>query len=141
MFTKNFDSIVDGTFEGSLVEGTEHSDKYKALKNEARKKVYTDERVLQIEYAGFRAIGGLLDMFFPALVSKKRTAKDEKLLTLFPTDYLNLSEGPQEKDNQASLEKLSQYQRVLVAADYISGMTDGFAVDLFQKLSGVKLPT
>lgn len=141
VFTDNFDSIVDGTFEGSLIERARHSEEYEALKSEARKKVYTDERVLQIEYAGFRAIGGLLDMLFPALMNDTRSAKDEKLLTLFPKEYLNLSGGPQEVDNRESLEKLTSYQRVLVATDYISGMTDGFAVDLFQKLSGVKLPT
>lgn len=146
VFVEAFGSIVEGTFDASLIEYTPFKERYKKLTGLARKKVYTDERVLQIEYAGFQAIGGLLDMLFEALEVNQRvpqTARGKKLLALFPTDYLNLSASFQDSlnDNSLYLESLTPYQRMLVATDYISGMTDGFAVDLFQKLSGIKLPT
>jgi dGTPase len=46
---------------------------------------------------------------------------------------------PPERD--AAIERLTKYQRLLCVTDSISGMTDGFAVELFQRLSGIKLST
>jgi len=44
-------------------------------------------------------------------------------------------------ERDATIERLTKYQRLLCVTDSISGMTDGFAVELFQRLSGIKLPT
>ena len=41
---------------------------------------------------------------------------------------------------KADLEQLSAYERVLLATDFVSGMTDSFAVDLYQRIRGISLP-
>ena len=48
--------------------------------------------------------------------------------------------GAHEPDRNKAIASLSPYQRLLCVTDYISGMTDGFAVELYQRLSGIKLP-
>jgi dGTPase len=48
--------------------------------------------------------------------------------------------GAHEPDRHKALERLTAYQRLLCVTDYISSMTDGFAVELYQRLSGIKLP-
>jgi dGTPase len=40
---------------------------------------------------------------------------------------------------EAALSELSMYKKLLIVTDYVSGMTDRFAVDLYHKLSGLRL--
>lgn len=40
----------------------------------------------------------------------------------------------------ADLERLSAYERTLLATDFVSGMTDSFAVELYQRIRGISLP-
>lgn len=140
VFMDYLDDIESGKFPTSLIEATDLSDPYSALKKLARERVYTDSRVLQIEYAGYQAIGGLLEMYAGAMMADCPDRKDSKLRTLFPQHYLifpdtaPLTEGDR-------LDHLSAYQRLLTVTDYICGMTDTYAIDLYQKLSGIKLPS
>ena len=118
----------------------------RAAKNLAREKVYRHERVLQIEYAGYQTIGGLLEMLYAALCESGDGAKQEKLRNLFPLDFLkrprNSSFSASEERDPASfyLVFMTQYERLLAVTDYVSGMTDRFAVQLFQRFSGIRLP-
>jgi dGTPase len=145
-FKGMLETIEDGKLYVSLVNASPVADKYRTLKNLAAEKVYTHERVLQIEYAGFQTIGGLLDMFYEALCEGGDDERDAKLRGLFPTDLLRRprSSGFQaieEKDPaRFYLELMTKYERLLAVTDYVSGMTDRFAVQLFQRLSGIRLP-
>ena len=123
-----------------LISKTDIVEKYKALRNLAIQKVYTNERVLLVEYAGYQAIGGLLDIYSTALVTDDPSRKSGNVRQLIPEHYLRRGS---EKGNTRKelLAMLSPYQRLLVVADYIAGMTDGFAIDRYQKLSGIKLPS
>ena len=38
------------------------------------------------------------------------------------------------------LEQLSAYERMLLVTDFVSGMTDSFAVELYQRIRGISLP-
>ena len=140
VFEENLETIEAGDFTQSLISGTKIKAEYMALKTMAQEKVYTDQQVLQVEYAGYQAIGGLLDIYASALVTNDKSRKAGNVRQLFPEHYLRL--GSVEGTNRTELlERLSPYQRLLVVADYIAGMTDSFAIDLFQKLSGIKLPS
>jgi dGTPase len=102
--------------------------------------------VVQIEYAGYQTIGGLLDMFYSALCGANDSPKDEKLRLLLPTDFLyrkgfSRRIAKEEKDPiVAYLEVMTPYERLLAVTDYVSGMTDRFAIQLYQRLSGIRLP-
>ena len=62
-----------------------------------------------------------------------------KLVDLFPISYLGDPDGS-DGSKRAALDKLEAYRRILAVTDYVAGMTDTFAVNLFQKLSGIRLP-
>jgi dGTPase len=140
VFRDNLEAIENGDFTESLIAKTSSYSDYKNLKDLAKKQVYTNERVLQIEYVGFQAIGGLLEIYSSAILSDNPNPKDEKLRQLFPLQQLQYPEK-QFTTHEECLNLLSPYQRLLAVTDYISGMTDSFAVDLYQKLSGIKLPS
>jgi dGTPase len=134
VFEANLGEIERGEFDRPLIKDTEFAKPYGELKAFEKDHVYTDERALEIEYAGFHTIGGLLDMFCEAVLAESPTPAEEKLLKLLPSDTFD---RPGAKCRR---EELTPYQRVLAVTDHVSGMTDSYAVELYQKLSGIRLP-
>lgn len=139
-FAEHIRAMEAGRFEQSLVSARpEASQKLEAITDITREKGYWSERVLQIEAAGFRTLGGLLDMFVPAVLADTPDREQKKLRQLLPLEFFQRP-GPYEEDRDEAIRRLSPYQRLLCVTDYVSGMTDGFAVELYQRLSGIKLP-
>jgi dGTPase len=140
VFSEAVQEMEQGRWEQSLVSAREPmKGRIKAIKRITREKGYESERVLQIESAGFKTLGGLLDMFASAVVTEAPNKEEKKLRQLLPLEFLQRP-GPHELDRNEAIRRLSPYQRLLCVTDYISGMTDGFAVELYQRLSGIKLP-
>lgn len=147
VFLEHSEEMERGEWETPLVSADEDVRKQlDVIKRITRRLGYESERVLQIESAGFKTLGGLLDMFASAVVTDKPNREERKLRQLLPMESFQRPEfadadreKPPERD--AAIRRLSKYQRLLCVTDYISGMTDGFAVELFQRLSGIKLPT
>ncbi|QRN97994.1 dNTP triphosphohydrolase [Archangium violaceum] len=139
-FAEHVMEMEAGSFERSLVSARPEADaRLKTITNITREKGYWSERVLQIEAAGFRTLGGLLDRFAPAVLADTPNREEEKLRQLLPLEFFQRP-GPYVESRKEAIERLNPYQRLLCVTDYVSGMTDGFAVDLYQRLSGIKLP-
>lgn len=132
VFEEKYDGIITGAFDEALTKEIARHSEFERFKELARKKVYTARSVVEIEACGFEVIGGLLDAFVGALDAKatcpaKVKARIRTLLRLIPGG----GEG---------VEKLSGYERMLLATDFVSGMTDSFAVELYQRIRGISLP-
>ncbi|MCH7828192.1 MAG: deoxyguanosinetriphosphate triphosphohydrolase, partial [Bacteroidetes bacterium] len=85
------------------------------------------------EAAGYEVIGGLLDIFIKAVneaAEGKLSTKNKSIVQLLPIQYLN-------KDSKVGS---NLYNRLLRVTDYVSGMTDSFAISLFRRLKGISLP-
>lgn len=123
-------AILDGTFDDPLIRHIPLKEPLVDIYNESKAFVYTDQRVIDIEAAGFEVIGGLLETFVSAaneLVSgQEPSSRSLKYLQLLPKRY-----GIGESD---------PYNRALRLTDYVSGMTDSFAVALYKKIKGISLP-
>jgi dGTPase len=151
VFLENVEAMEEGRWEQSLASVREEVSKpLDAIRGLTRRHGYESERVLQIESAGFKTLGGLLDMFASAVVTDAPNREEKKLRQLLPLELFQRPEHarlegrePDSRDAaiREALARLTKYQRLLCVTDYISGMTDGFAVELFQRLSGIKLPT
>lgn len=128
VFLENEQVILNGTFEGALIK------KIMPLQNAAYKKctevsvsrIYKARDVVDIELAGHRIIGFLLDAFISAI--EKPDANYSRLL---------LSRVPEQFDVYSP----SLYTRILSVLDFVSGMTDVYALDLYRKITGMSLPT
>jgi dGTPase len=116
-----------GQFEDDLIAHSPFSSELQKIKEKSVSRVYATPSVVHIEAAGFGVLGGLLDRIVPALVrdDKARSPQDEKVRQLIPTQFRAGS---------------TKYDKLLAATDFISGMTDSFAVTLFRRLSGIELP-
>jgi len=89
--------------------------------------VYTEDRVVEIEAAGFEVLGGLLDIFTEATIILPDSLRSQKMQELLPNQF-----RPGAKD--------SPYEKLLQLLDFVSGMTDSYAVSLYKKLKGISLP-
>lgn len=69
----------------------------------------------------------LLDHFIPSILKAKdhRKSYDEKALKLIPKQFI-YNEG-------------TDYQKVLGVIDFVSGMTDNYATDLYRKIKGIDI--
>lgn len=129
VFLDNRNTILEGNFNETLAGVINNT--YGSLKNVediSVKKIYGHDTVMQIEVAGYNVMSELLQLFVPALLKKKPSHKDEKLLRLFPyqlTEF-ELTDSP--------------YEKVMNALDYISGMTDEYATEMYRRLKGMVIP-
>ncbi len=124
-FKQNYEAIMNGTFESDLLSQTEYSSLLDDIKELSRRKVYASPNVLQIEAAGFEVLGGLLEKVVPALVNEDKTSAEKKVLQLIPPQF---TKGK------------NKYEKLLSATDFVSGMTDSYAVTLYRRLRGIELP-
>ena len=128
----NYTRLMSGTLDKSLIELTPCASAFSQIKKLQKQHVYSNERVLRVETAGFRVISGLLEHFFEAEcdVSAKggnATQAHKKLHELLPEQYKT-------RDGE------TPYNRLLRVTDYICGMTDRYAVDLYRNIVGISIP-
>jgi dGTPase len=102
------------------------SDQLKIISKVSRDKIYNHSTVLEKEIAGYKVIAGLLEEFVPAAIEEKKSHYNEKLLNLMP--------------NQHQLAKGSTYEKVQSVLDFVAGMTDLYAVELYRKIKGISFP-
>ncbi|HMI59900.1 MAG TPA: hypothetical protein VK518_03300, partial [Puia sp.] len=89
--------------------------------------IYNHRSVVEIEIAGYNVIGGMLKEFFGAILNH-RSVKSEKLLQLISKQFIITGEAGHLYNDMQSI------------VDFISGMTDLFAVDLYRKITGMAFP-
>lgn len=128
-FVDNEQAILDGTFHGSLIGAIEDSrlgEAYKLSSKTAVARIYNAQVVVDIELAGFKIISALLDILLDAVFHPDK-AYSRQLLRRIPLQY--------------DIYAPSDYNKVQSILDYISGMTDVYALDLYRKINGMSLPT
>ena len=127
VFKENYESIMDGRFEKDLTSLCKFSAELKQISKLSISQIYSTPAVLQIEAAGYEILGGLLTKIVPPLLvpPAERTNAHKKIVQIVPAQF---TAGA------------TDYERLLGATDYISGMTDSFALTLFRRLNGIELP-
>ena len=128
VFTDNEQSILDGTFEGALIKHVSEPVRlaYTTCEHRSFKKIYKNKNVLDIELSGYKIISQLIDLFVEAVMTPDRAYS-----------RLLLDRVSQQYDVHAP----DAYDRLMAVVDYISGMTDVFALDLYRKINGESIPT
>ena len=126
-FLENEEKILEGEFEGSLIKHISElpASTYKHCEALSMEKIYRSRDVLDIELAGFRIISTLLDLMIDAVRSPEK-AYSQLLINRVSDQY--------------NIKAPALYERIQAVLDYISGMTDVFALDLYRKINGNSLP-
>ena len=98
---------------------------YRACAQLAKERIYKAREVLDVELAGYRIIYTLLDLMTDAALHPDK-AYSRQLIDRVP--------------NQYQLRHPALHGRLMGALDYITGMTDVYALDLYRKINGLSLP-
>ncbi|SHF25292.1 dGTP triphosphohydrolase [Flavisolibacter ginsengisoli] len=129
VFYDNKEAILSGTFNDTLIDNIEgRTGALKTIQDISLHKIYGHDTVIQVEIAGYNVMSGLLQLFIPALLKEKPSHKEEKVLKLFPYQFTEF------KDTS------SKYEKVMNALDYLSGMTDEYATEIYRRLQGISIP-
>lgn len=134
-FINNYDAIMDGSFQKELLS-LGASGEIKEAFGSLMKIVLKNKKVIDIELAGWNVIKGLLDEYMPACQShdfrKDSKSREGRLYLTISSSYRHLFENHSSYPNQV-------YNRIQLITDFISGMTDNYALELYQKLSGIRI--
>ena len=137
-FMEHYDEIMSGKFDNELIACCSESEIIKKLKNFAFRKIYRDVSILKLEIMGNEILQFFLDKFVNAVLyfdseNYKLDAIQEKYLALISKNHL--SNYKKASDGKKDEEKI--YDKLLLVADYVSGMTDGYAKRLYRELRGI----
>lgn len=127
-FLANEEALLNGTLECDLMKCMSARDVVliKKINEYSVTHIYNHRSVLEIEMAGYKVIGGLLQEFIGAVMSPQRS-KSGKVLQLMPEQF-HIKQGDQHL-----------YGNIQSVVDYISGMTDLYAMDLYRKITGISI--
>lgn len=127
LFIENEEKILAGKFEGELIDRISPlpAKAYQDCSKMAYARIYRSSDVLDVELAGYQIISTLLDKLLYSVFRP-----DEAYSQLF------LNRVPMQYDMNAA----SDYEKIQAVLDYISGMTDVYALDLYRKINGMSLP-
>jgi len=135
-FEANYDDIMSGNLNDEIIDISNAKDIRKAYKA-LQYTVFDNHNVIKKEIAGWEAIYGLLKIFVNA--SEKDNFKidggncyEARLFKLISSTHRHVYEQVEKYPNE-------QYKKLQLIVDFISGMTDTYAINLFQELKGIKL--
>lgn len=134
-FFKYYDEIMNGTYFDELIKDSEYPIE-KALGDFESTKIFSNREILSLEVAGESILTGLLNHFVPDLVLDSKSKRSKRLYGLFSKSLIIsiLIDSDKKK-----LDDLDVYYKLRLIVDYISGMTDNFALTTYQKLNGIKI--
>ena len=144
-FLKNYNSIMNGRY--GLKNLLESEEKFvEALQEITRKYCFGCDEVLTLEIVGERTIKELLNIFYDAIktddIKKLKKTKDYegKIYQLISDNYKYIATFDYNTQKNVDIEKISEVDKLHLIVDFISGMTDSYAVSLYKKLLGISLP-
>ena len=126
-FLAHEEEILAGTLEGSLIDHISERQKkaYKECEKISYSKIYQSKPVLDIELSGYKIMATLMEVFIEAAVNPSRFYSKQLLRRV---------------SSQYDIENENLEERIMAVIDYISGMTDIYALDIYQKINGISLP-
>lgn len=152
-FLENYDKIMEGNFSGSLFDESRVASQLRKVSDYFRTSIYDNVGKIKNEVFGATVVSGLLDFYFTALFEAKRQIVEGKSLTpgndcideivrrnliTFPLDnYIGDADLKIVAGRLASSDADDLAQ---MAIDYVSGMTDPYASQVYQQILGSERP-
>ncbi|HEV7797107.1 MAG TPA: dGTPase [Pyrinomonadaceae bacterium] len=155
-FVRNLDELLAGRAPNLLREESQAGEAIECLKRVARQRLFRSPQAENPELAGYQIVTGLLDKLGLLLL-----CSEEEFMKLLQARIEPGSQNPRGLDyqfrlvNKLPLKHVGAYQdqlqefeskdfpewylRAHLMVDFISGMTDGFALEFYQLLDGIRL--
>lgn len=131
-YENHFEIILNGQLEKPLLElvqvnNPDASEVLNAIEKFSVEYIYNHHSVVEIENAGYNVMYELLSHFVPPVLksSENRSKSEQKAVKLIPNQFL--------------YEDKSDYEKILGVLDYVSGMTDNYATELYRRIKGIEI--
>jgi len=126
-FIENEKKILNGTFKGSIIDNISilQRNAYKTCASTSMEKIYRSKPVVDIELAGYKIMATLMEQMIDAVTHPERFYSQQLIKRV---------------SSQYDIEDSCLETRIMAVIDYISGMTDIYALDVYQKINGMSLP-
>ena len=126
-FLNNEQQILEGSFSGSLVDHISEVPRqaYVNCTKVAKSRIYKSQPVLDVELSGYRIMATLMELMIEAIEHPDRYYSQQLIGRV---------------SSQYDIESQDLETRLMAVIDYISGMTDVYALDVYQKICGISLP-
>ncbi len=127
IFVENEESILAGDFNSSLIKNLpeQQNTNYKHCIKTSIEKIYRSREVLDIELSGYKIIETLMSTLIEAAINPSKF-HSQQIIRRFSTQY--------------DIHNPILSERIMAVIDYISGMTDIYALDIYQKINGISIP-
>jgi dGTPase len=125
VFLENEEAILKGEYPYSLLDKCKYEAQINDIIKISVEKIYRSREVIEKELAGYNVIAKLLDVFITATnnnYENNLSNYDKLIIAILPDDL----QKPKE----------TLYLRLLTICGYVASLTDGFALQLYQKLNG-----
>jgi len=139
-FSTNIEKIIKGEYTQELIHNTFHQYSMNILKDVAVNLIFPNDSINKLELSAHTIISFLLDQFASALIyydtkymEEKVSKIDSKLINLISKTYVKCYK----ENSKGKPENEKLYLRLLLATDFICGMTDTYAKSLYQQLNGI----
>lgn len=134
-FQKKYGLIMTGKLEDEIIEQSDAKDIRHAYKK-LTELIFNSKSIQKKELAGWEAIKGLLEIFVSAAESpnfkSSGNSYESRLYNIISRNYKTIYENYTDYNNNF-------YNRLRLIVDFVSGMTDRYAITLYQELKGIRL--
>lgn len=138
-FSRSYEEIMKGEYRQDLFYQTNHQETIEILKGAMKRFVYDDTEILKLELSAKKILSSLMDDLVYAVLYLDeepfqfgKTKTDQKLLHIISENYIE-DYRHAKTDNETE----NLYLRFLIVTDFLSGMTDSYAKNLYQELNGL----
>lgn len=135
-FTANYDVIMNGEMDRELLSVSHAGAVADALSDIAYRYAFQSKEILKIELS----VGNMMDFLMERLTgaalrfeTSRQRITDSKLISVISENYLKICRMECEGKSEAE----QAYHRLMLVTDYICGMTDGFARELYREIAGI----
>lgn len=144
-FINSYDELMNGKF-GPQEILIDEKNFIKELKNITARNCFGCQEVLELELVGDKVLKTLLDIFVPTILNNKQKEIEDtkiyagKLYKIISPNFKYIARHDYCTGKYREFDDIPIYDKLHLVVDYISGMTDSYAVNLYKKLLGIELP-
>ena len=127
VFINHEREILEGSFIGSLIDYIPSipNEAYVNCTKVSKARIYRSRPVLDVELSGYRIMATLMELMVEAIEHPERYYSQQLIGRV---------------SSQYEIDSPDLETRLMAVIDYISGMTDVYALDVYQKICGISLP-
>jgi len=136
-FEKNYLPIMQGSFKEELLDESEAKNVVSVIREKIEKgHIYFSKEIVRSKIKSYEILSYLLDAFVPCVFNVENNGqnddKDSLIYNLFSDNYRFICDQATKGLNISDGEYV--YNKLLLVTDFVSGMTDSYAKDMYELL-------